>query len=73
MFPCSMCTAALIQAGIRRIVTFGDKIWKHDTTGDDGSRSFRMLIEAGVALYIPNIQFEKCSTFKDKSNLKPKK
>ena len=54
-FPCSMCSGLLVQAGIRRLVTFDTKLWKNDPNGDTGERSLRILMEAGVEVHAPNI------------------
>jgi dCMP deaminase len=55
LFPCSTCAGLLVQAGIRRIFTLGKYMWKNDPNGDDGQRSLRILMEAGVEIHAPNI------------------
>lgn len=54
-FPCSMCSGLLVQAGIRRLVTFDTTFWKNDPNGDDGRRSLRILMETGVEIHAPEI------------------
>lgn len=56
LFPCSTCAGAIVQAGIRRVVTFSKRgMWKKDPCGDDGRRALRILMEAGVAVLAPYI------------------
>jgi dCMP deaminase len=55
-FPCASCAGAIVQAGIRAVITRDTEIWKKDPTGDDGRRSLRILIEAGVAVHAPEIE-----------------
>lgn len=55
-FPCSICSGLLVQAGIRRLVTHDTKFWKRDPTRDNGRRSLRILMEAGVEIHAPNIK-----------------
>ncbi|MDH4079079.1 MAG: dCMP deaminase family protein [Nitrospira sp.] len=61
-FPCSMCSGLLVQAGIRRLVTHDTAFWGHDPNGDDGQRSLRMLMEAGVEIHAPNINIGEIPT-----------
>lgn len=55
-FPCAMCSGLLVQAGVRRLVTSGRAFWRNDPNRDDGRRSLRMLMEAGVEIHAPNIK-----------------
>ena len=54
-FPCSRCAGALVQAGIVRVFTQCKSLWKNDPSGDDGRRSIRIMLEAGVAVHAPEI------------------
>ncbi len=61
-FPCSMCSGLLVQAGIRRLVTFDTGFWENDPNGDDGRRSLRVLMEAGIAILAPKINIGEIET-----------
>lgn len=54
-FPCSACAGALVQVGIKRLVSQDSAIWKHDPNLDDGGSSLRILMEAGVEIHAPHI------------------
>jgi len=54
-FPCAACSGVLVQSGIRKLVTYDKFMWKNDPTGDNGSRSLRILMEAGTSIHAPNI------------------
>jgi dCMP deaminase len=53
-FPCVACAGAIVQAGLRRVYTEGD-FWRNDPSGDDGSRAYTVLAEAGVQIHAPNL------------------
>jgi len=48
-FPCSTCTKALIQVGIKEIITIKPD-FKHETYGKDFKYSLEMLKEAGIII-----------------------
>jgi dCMP deaminase len=54
-FPCVGCANAIVQAGFVRVYTCDQNTWKKDPNGDDGSRSIRVLSEAGVRLHAPEL------------------
>jgi dCMP deaminase len=53
-FPCVACAGAIVQAGLRRVYTEGD-FWRNDPNGDDGSRAYTVLAEAGIQIHAPNL------------------
>ena len=67
-FPCSMCSGLLVQAGVRRLVTSGRAFWKNDPNRDDGRRSLRMLMEAGVEIHAPDIKIGEIKPIRRKSD-----
>lgn len=52
-FPCAACAGAIVQAGVQRLVTEDDHMWRKNPTGDRGSRALRILMEAGVEIHAP--------------------
>jgi dCMP deaminase len=60
-FPCATCSGALAQSGVLRLVTHDKYMWKNDPTGDDGRRSLRILMEAGIEIHAPNIEIGEIS------------
>lgn len=61
-FPCSTCSGLLVQAGIRRLVTFDRNFWRNDPNRDDGRCSLRILMEAGVEIHAPIINIGEIQT-----------
>ena len=58
MFPCSNCTKALIQVGVKKIITKKPR-FEHERWGDDYKYSTEMLDEAGIHIkYLNNIKIE---------------
>ena len=49
MFPCSSCAKALIQVGVKEIITL-EPNFKHERWGEDFKYSFEMLNEAKIDL-----------------------
>jgi dCMP deaminase len=54
-FPCSSCAQAIVQAGIRRVFTYGE-YWKKDPSG--WAKGVDMLGEAGIVIDAPRIRGE---------------
>ena len=48
LFPCNECTKNIIQAGITKVIYFGDKY--HDT---DASKAARRMLDAAQVAYKP--------------------
>jgi dCMP deaminase len=54
-FPCAACANAIVQVGLVRLYTLDDETWKNDPSGDDGTRSLRILNEGRVNLHAPKM------------------
>lgn len=52
-FPCTACAQAIVQAGIRRVYTYGE-YWKNDPSGYE--KALDIFAEAGVATDAPMIR-----------------
>ena len=56
MFPCSNCAKALIQVGVKEIITISPN-FEHKRWGEDFKYSFEMLNEANLNLVYTNSEF----------------
>jgi dCMP deaminase len=74
LFPCYGCAQAIVQAGIKRVFTFGTEYWikTHPDPANRWEIANDLFAEGGVAVDAPNIRWRDFEHWDDEKRAKKK-
>jgi dCMP deaminase len=70
-FPCLACAHAIIQSGLKKVVTADSKPYRDELLGDNGSRVFDVFREAGIQVSTPGLERTRTTVARRKAPRKP--